>query len=551
VTGDRSVFFRLILLVAVMQMMYSPALVAAVQVSNLPAGVLSVEVDGHPVDSQTSPTTNSSTPEISGRVDEAIQALDLEVVDGESIRFTATVGGSGRFRAVPPQELVDGTYSLFANDALIGTFTIAEGSPGPRSPGALLDIARAVPYPADAADTLPGLAFVDGRFVNLSEEAARTAARNPGGPSARELERQLAMAGWLQRYENRLAVPSDADPTTFDLQITSFVVEYASGADARAAFDSLGSSNASDFPTIGDESQLVLLSGTTTDTGTSYQAARLAFRVGPLLVVIVVADLLNQPPDLALLESIGTLVAERGRLVADRQPIPLGSMALRLDLEGADSDLSPQALYAIRAGLMTPVFGETDDAQTDRAVMLAGTTDAFTFSASGSFFRSESRGTAPPADIDASPTTGSDSTASSTPLASPPKTIVYETSLFAFPTESDAEVWLANQQNAPATESTDTTIIEAVSDVSAIGDATSVYAVTSVHDGGTALSGYRLLARSGAIVSIMEIQSAPAVSLGDAISLMEEQLDCIAAQGCAGSASLPSSILGDWERPSD
>lgn len=550
VTGERPVRTQFLVFLVVALVLTSNGLTAAQNQPALPPGVLTIEIDGQPIDSLTSPITNSSTPEISGRTDGSLATLELAVANGEIVRFPATIGGSGRFRAVPIQELPDGVYSLYANEIPVGSFTIKGGTPGSRSPGALLDIARVVPYPVDAAQSLPALAYLDGRFFNLTEEAARTAARNPTGPSEGEIERQLAMAGWLQRYENRLAVPNAANPRAFDVQISSFVVEYASGADARTAFDSLNSPVATDFPTLGDESRLVLLSGVTPDTGATYQAARLAFRVGPLLVVIIYADLINQSPDLAVLESLGAAVAERGRIVADRQVVPLGSMALRVDLEGADRGVSTRALYENRAGALTAVFGEGEASRGRRAALLVGTTDAFMSSTDGAFRRPLSNRADRQPD-QASPVAEVPAAASSPSPVRPPAAVRLESSLFAFPSESEADTWMANQENALTTQPSETTTFERVSDAPALADAAAVFTMATLQENDPDLTGYRIFARSGTIVAILDIQSAPTVSLRGAVGLMEDQLACIAAQGCAGSVSLPGSIFGARDRPSD
>lgn len=540
---------RLIVLVTVLLLVFGSSQTLAQYGPSLPPGILSIEVDGQPIDSLTSPVTNSSTPEISGRTDESVTTLELAIANGDIVRFPATIGGSGRFRAVAPDELPDAVYSLYANDVLVGSFSIAGGTPGPRSPGALLDIARVVPYPADAAASLPTLAFLDGRFFSLTEEAARTAARNPAGPPARELERQLAMAGWLQRYESRLAVPSADNPRAFDIQISSFVVEYASGADARAAFDSLDSPNATDFPIVGDESQLLLVSGVTPDTGAAYQAARLAFRVGPMLVVIVYADLLDQPPDLAVLQSVGLTVADRGRVVADRQVVPLGSMALRLDLDEAEAGVSVRSLYEIRAGALTAVFAEPEDTRASRAAMLVGTTDAFTSTTQGNFKRSAAnrsdRQTA-----DATLAVADRDSASSPVPDLPPAQVDLESSLYAFTSEADADSWMTGQENAIVSTPSATTTFERVSDAPALADAAAVFTISTLRENGPTLSGFRFYARSGTIVAVVDVQSEPAVSLRGAVGLVEEQLACIEAQGCTGSVSLPGSIVGARDRPS-
>lgn len=541
---------RFLVLITVLLLSFGSARAFAQYEPSLPPGILSIEIDGQVIDSLDSPVTNSSTPEISGRVDDTVLSLELAVANEDIVRFPATIAGSGRFRAVSPQELPDGIYLVYANDVLVGSFTIVGGTPGPRSPGAFLDIARVVPYPIDAAQFLPSLAFLDGRFFSLTEEADRTASRNPTGPAARELERQLAMAGWLQRYESRLAVPSTEDPRTFDVQISSFVVEYASGADARAAFDSLQTADTTDFPIIGDESQVVQMSGVTPDTGAQYQAARLAFRVGPLLVVIIYADLLDQPPDLAILESIGSTVAARGRLVADRQVIPLGSMALRLDLDQAEAGVSVRELYEVRAGALTAVFAEPEEARDVRAAMLAGTTDVFTTSIAGNFMRPEPNRGNRATDL-ASPEPAQPIAPSSPTSASPPAAVTVQSALYAFPSESEADTWMANQENALLTTPSATTTYERVSDAPALADAAAVFAMDSLRENGPDLSGYRIFARSGTIVAIVDIQSAPEVSLRGAVGLVEEQLACIAAQGCAGAVSLPGSIFGARDRPAE
>jgi hypothetical protein len=170
-------------------------------------------------------------------------------------------------------------------------------------PVPLLDIARVVPYPADFGDLVPGIGFVDGRFYTLEEDSRRAAAAAAATVAAGEdstttmqgAHRGLAEASWLQRYESRLAAPSADNPNRFSLQFSSFVVEYASLEDAGSAFATLVDDDRGvASPLVGDESALSLLAGVTPDTGADYQAARLVFRVGPMLGVIVYADLLNQ-----------------------------------------------------------------------------------------------------------------------------------------------------------------------------------------------------------------------------------------------------------------
>ncbi|MDF3039040.1 MAG: hypothetical protein K0Q71_1746, partial [Thermomicrobiales bacterium] len=372
---------RLVAIFAILFSLFSvatPGLVA-LQGSTLPPGIQNVEIDGEPIDSAAVPVTNNPTPEISGRTELAVPTIDLIVAGAEPIRFTVELDDRGRFRAAVPQPLADGQYGLAINDVPVGNFTVAstaepvqdEGDE-PRQSRPLLDIARVVPYPVDFGDVMPGIGFLDGRFFTLDEEAARTAAAN-GSDSAdglRETRRGLAGAGWLQRYENRLAVPNTENPEVFDVQISSFVVEYAFPEDASAAFASLTADDpVAEFALVGDESAFTLLSGVTPDTGAEYQAARLMFRVGPMLGMIVYADLLGQQPDLALLESVAQNVAGRGAVVAERDTVALGSMALQLDPSSATDGLMQRDLYDVRAGVLTSLYAEDEATRESRVAL--------------------------------------------------------------------------------------------------------------------------------------------------------------------------------------
>ena len=456
-----------------------PTTVHAQYAEGLPPGILSVEVDGQPIDAVTIPVTNNPTPEISGRVELGVQVIELAVANGEVTRFSAELDDRGRFRVPVPQPLPDGQYTLYINDVLIGVFTIESGAANEqREPGPLLDIARVVPYPADFGELIPGIGFLDGRFYTLEEEAARTAATANG--DVRQTQRRLAEAGWLQRYENRLAVPNADNPDVFDIQISSFVIEYASGGDARSAFAVLvGDETSVDAPTVGDESSLTLLTGTTPDTGAEFQAARLVFRVGPMLGMIVYADLRNEAPNLTLLDTVAQAVAGRGTVVADRQSVPLGAMTLRLDPTGAAQGLIRRDLYDVRAGVLTALFSEDDSTRESRVALFTGTTDAFsattngTFSQDGSPQRAETAAPEEPAEptptsvisvegqaaeleTPATPAQGDQSAAESATAQ-----VFMVSALYAFPADAEAESWFtAQQERLRAQETGATTFTE-------------------------------------------------------------------------------------------
>ena len=83
-----------------------------------------------------------------------------------------------------------------------------------------------MPFPADFGDRVPGIGFVDGRFVTLDEDARRAAAAavtevtdEDSAATMQGANRGLAAANWLQRYENRLAAPSLDNPDRFSVGV--------------------------------------------------------------------------------------------------------------------------------------------------------------------------------------------------------------------------------------------------------------------------------------------------------------------------------------------
>jgi hypothetical protein len=441
----------------------------------------------------------------------------------------------------------------------------------------LLDIARVVPYPTDFDDRVPGIGFIDGRFVTLDEDARRGAAaaavRAATGEDATATmpgaNRGLAAASWLQRYESRLAAPSADDPHRFSLEFSSFVVEYPSPDDARAAFVSLaGDDRGVEAPLVGDESALTQFTGVTPDTGVDFQAAQLVFRVGPLLATIVSADLLDHEPDLALLDSVAQQVAERAAVVLERESVPLGSMGLRLDSSAAAAALVRRDLYDVRVGTLTALYDEDDADRASRIELFTGTTDAYSSSTSGAFSVGESG-----QGVQGAERSGSVATAAPTPtsviqiegesavpaaVSTPEPTVVVDTepdstevfvttSLFAFPGDTEADTWFETQRDGLLTGATPSagTFTE-VSDAPSFGDSSATFATRrSVGAGEQAVDGFRLYSRVGAVVAVLDIESSADVPLEGAARLMRFQIDCIENQSCSGLASVPRNLFGD------
>jgi hypothetical protein len=543
----------------------------------LPPGIESIEVDGQPVDSQTVPVTGKSTPAISGRAEPGTPPLELAVGDDNAILFTAEINDRGRFRVTVPQTLTDGQYALSVNGVPVGMFAVQSGTTANQErdePIPLLDIARVVPYPADFDDQVPGIGFIDGRFYTLQEEAERTAAA-AGRDSARnvaDIQRALTQAGWLQRYESRLAAPSADNSDTFDVQFTSFVVEYTSPEDAGSAFATLVSGDpVADAPVIGDQSTLTLFTGVTPDTGVAYQAARLVFRVGSMLGMIVYADLLDHEPDLVLLNSVAQRVAERAAVVTERETDPLGSMGLKLD-PAAASTLARRDLYNVRAGTLTALYGEDDARRQSRVELFTGTTDAFSSTTNGTFALDASarpsRGANPPAQVEAAPPAptsvisieGEPAESAEPAVVRTPEPAVVETepdtalvfmttSLFAFPGEPEADTWLKSQRDSLiASDTTSAGTFTEVPDGPSLGDAAATFTTRrTVGEGEQTVGGFRMYSRLGDIVAVLEIESSSEVPIDGAARLMRFQIECIERQGCSGLASVSQNIFGNEE----
>ncbi len=572
--GGSIVLIRLAALVG-LTFWFIPLLAAVAQdqsPSNLPAGVVSVEIDNQPIDAVTAPVTSNPTPEISGRVDLGVSAIDLVVSGTGDASVSAEVDDRGRFRVALSQPLADGQYSLTLSGLAIGSFSVQakNQSAAARDPGPPLDIARVVPYPADFGNAIPGIGFLDGRFYTLREEATRTAAAagDPTAAQVRDVERRLAESGWLQRYESRLAVPNSNDSNTFSVQFSSFVVEYASGDAAQTAFQSL-TTGASDpqTPQVGDASALTMFTGVTPDTGVEYQAARLVFRLGPMLVVIAYADLLNHPPDLNVLTSVAQSVAARGVIVAERGTVPLGSMVLRLDPSTATGRLVHRDIYDVRAGTLTALYAEDDATRSSRIGLYTGTTDVFSDTTSGTFKqatagrrtdqpnRVKAAGPAATSVIGIEGETPVPEAATPTPTqpaqaASESETVsaqVYVlSSLFAFPAPADANSWLEAQRQAIlANGNGGQTKLTPVEEGPKFGDETYTFATKrSSGAGEQAATGFRIYTRVGQIVATLDVESVPGVQLNGVAQLMNLQLMCVEDGGCSSYAPLPASVFG-------
>ncbi|HET7095208.1 MAG TPA: hypothetical protein VFI22_17095 [Thermomicrobiales bacterium] len=506
--------------------------------TGLPAGLTEMTVDGQPIDATNSPTTDSATPTFAGVISTGAPSVELAVAAkrGEPVRFSLDANAKGKFKGPPPGPLEDGNWTLYVNDAMVGEFTVAsggaEGTPSPRGGGnQMLDIAQALPLPFDFGDAIPGLGFVDGRFFTIDEEAQRTAAA--AGDTSKNAVNQtlegLQAAGWQQRYDNRLAVPKADDPTLFDIQVSSFVIQYDSANSADRAFRSVTENTESvDSPTIGDASQLASIKGTAQNTGAEYRGLRLTFRQDRLLVMIVLANLTNEEPDQAVIEAAAQAAQARAAAIIDAKSPGLGALAQRLDLSDATSPPAIDEGYAVLGGALVADYAQDAAAAQAVATEFTGTTDAFVSSVAALVDLSGGR-----RNRDGTPTPDS------TPTAANGTPISYGVTLFAFPADTDADAWLQNLPNQLAqTPPAGYDQFAAASDAPTFGDASQTYQFSRTVNG-QAESGYRVYARVGAQIAELEFAAAPQVALAAVGELVNGQVDCLQKEKCAP-ANIPA-----------
>jgi hypothetical protein len=283
-----------------------------------------------------------------------------------------------------------------------------------------------------------------------------------------------------------------------------------------------------------------------------------------MLGMIVYADLTNQEPDLAVLDTVAQAIAGRATVVADRQSVPLGAMTVRLDPTGSGEGLVRRDLYDVRAGVLTALFSEDDATRESRVALFTGTTDAFSSTTNGTFSQSESgeraetaaseepadptptsvisiEGQAPEAETAATPTVV-DETAPEATTAQ----VFMVSALYAFPGDAEAELWFTEQrQRLLDQEETGATTFTEVADAPTLGDASATFATRRpVGASEQTAGGFRIYARVGAIVAVLDIGSVPDMPLNGAARVMEMQVACIQEQGCSGPATLPARLFG-------
>jgi hypothetical protein len=475
-------------------------------------------VDGQPIDAVNTPQTATTTPQISGRINTGAPAIEIGIGNGEITRFTLEADGRGRFKGRPPAPLAPGEYGLYLFDTLVGNFVVTGDdsetgeSTRNRDRSPVSDVARIVPFPGDFLGLYPGLGQLDGRFYTIDQEALRIAAASGDvtEESIAASRQQLRDAGWQQRYESRLAIPDPNDPERFSVQVTSFVIEYRDSERAQAAFfASLTGQDLRPDVIVGQQSELTALSGTTPDTGVTYQALRNIFHQDRFVGFSILAELGGADPNQDALILATQATAARAAQVAAGEVSGSAPKALRLELPADAVAIIDEAYQAID-GELVPLYNEPQTSQAAREAIFTGTYEDFVGSVTGT---AGTRGGAAP--------------------------FVYSTTILAFPDEEEADGWLAGLPSLIANDPLAGYVaFDPVADAPIFGEGSSVFRVERLA-GEAAVSGFRVYVRVGTDIATLEYAADPAPTLSDLQPLIDAQVACLEAGGCSGPAPLP------------
>ena len=488
----------------------------------LPEGVLAITVDGQPINAGATPRIANRNPVFAGRLEPGPTEVELALGNGELVRFTLEVDPqTGRFQGRAPNPLAPGTYTLYIDDEVVGDFVVG-GEDGAAAGGELLDLAALVPFPADFNPAVANLGLIDGSYRSLAEEARQTAeARGGGREAVTQAEQELTASGWQGRYDVQLAVPRTDAPTQFETLVNGFVIQYATAANAEAAFAASATGEEVEAETIGDASRVTRASGVTSDTGAAYQSLQLLFRQDRFLFVVSLADLLNREPDLAALQAAGRAIQERAeaRLAGDAQG--LSRQVLRLDLAGLPGQPSVDEHYEVFDGALVAAYNEEAAARSAREAAFADTDEVYA------------------AAVEARLGGGDDEAASEVGGGS----FLYNVTLYRFADEEAAETWLngLGERLGQDPEGQRLAAFDALEDPPTFGDATAAFSLSRQSRGQTT-SGYRFYVLDGDRVAQIELVSTPDAPLTAVEELVEAQVACLDAEDCPDLAPLPAGL---------
>jgi hypothetical protein len=524
------------LVMFVMTAMLAAPAAAQYQDVLLPQGVLQVTVEDQPINAVTSPVVSVVNPRIAGSLGTGGITIEIALADasGAVIRFPTDVNARGVFRQRPPEPLQAGAeYTLYINDAMVGQFSISPDAAGGGDGATGLELARLGTFPQDAGGAIAGLGLVPelSQYQSVAEVARIVA--QASGNNTQEVRQQtraaLTAAGFVQRYQSSLAVPSANDPAVFEIQIVSVVNEYTTAEGAAAGY-AASITTGEPVPTttqIGEESTITSQSAVATQTQAEYQSLQLIFRQDRLLFVINYADLLNRPPDQAVLEALGQASLQRATSVLAGEAPALTQRTQQLSLTGLPRS-SVEQYYEVIDGVVVPLFGEAEQGVTDRETAYAGTTDVSVSSFVSRGLRD-----------DQTPEAGE----------TPSPIFSYTTSIANFPAAEDATAWLEGLNDRLAADPLPGYLsFAAVADAPTFGEASATYQFTQQLEGQTA-AGFRVYVQVGAEVAILELAAVPEAPLAALEPLVTAQVECLTAGACAAVADPPAGLPAAGDAP--
>ncbi len=389
--------------------------------------------------------------------------------------------------------------------------TFAQGGPTDR-----LDLAAIVLSPED-----PGLSefLHEGAFDESLAAEAMLMASYLGFPmSGPEMEAFLQTNGWLRKYQNRLMLPSEQNPSRPVQFIQSYITEYQSAGGAEAVFDLFENEErvidaVDQEPTrnFGDETDLTFETGFDADQR-QFQSLDLTFRVGSRVAGVtltVYPSTRGSIPDQALVEALGATI--EGRLL-EPTPAGVGRSLARLDPEQVVT--YDDAYYRWQA-LDLPLSGESGTTAARRTDGYGDASDVY------QLFQNVDSGDG--------------------------RSVLYSLTVYDFSTEAAAIAWIDDAQ----------TIIESNpyygsmqrEDVDLVAaDQTSAFRFGGVGSDAVALI---ILGRTGEVVHRIQLvpsAGSPPVPLSLGSDLADQQIACFSSQDCMAVA-VPSGFEDYFEVP--
>ena len=471
----------------------------------LPEGVDAATVDGQPINAEATPEVDTPTPVFAGTLEPGPTEVEIAIQqNGDVVRFTLAVDAeTGDFEGTAPNPLEPGTYSLYFDDELIGTFVVVEE--GETETTGQLDLPAMTLGPDDVE--VDGFGLVYGRLVTLEEQTARIADEQ-GNTSAENLATiadALRAAGWQLRYENRVAQASEDDPGRFSVSLTSYVVQFADDATAGAEFAAIAAETGNEEAgagTIGDESEISRIDGVASDTGTPFQGLTVSFRVGNVVAGMTIRDFTNADPGLATVEDLAGVFAERIAAVRAQQEEGLSTKALRLDLSENGTFPEEEETYELLDGRTYARFGDADGV------------DATRFGDAGEVYAATVVGA-----------------------------LRYTAVLYRFADEGAATAWLEGVGDRLGGEDAAYSGFEEVADAAELGDGSAAYSFDFEDDDG-ARSGTRFYVQVGSEVAQVEVITTDGTTAEAVAEVAEAQIVCLEAGSCIDPIPVPTSVGG-------